>query len=341
MGDKKTAKERFLDRFFGVVEDWDKYLTDSMKKNSYLYEAGKMILNEQEDFGNAINNGFGREMWYSNDFFINSLILNNFIANAEGELFNELKQIYVGVLDSPGVNAEALNKDEDFDGYLIKFNFEMELNLTLFCDFVSYHIYGMQISNEIERYNLFPEMVEVFMDLIDKNRILKKFEEETHNDIQVDLKSPRVHIASELFEAGMSFVLGHEIGHHFLKHTESDGRNIVSKLMPKDITSNPLHLDEFAADNFGFDLLIRGMKERNDNTLFAPIIVMLMLALFDKTPEEPSQEHPSLRDRYLNLLRKMSEHNEVVALNLQQIFNEIATWINDALGNHWRTEWWK
>ena len=33
--------------------------------------------------GNAINSGLGREMWYSNDFFINSLILD-FITDAEG-----------------------------------------------------------------------------------------------------------------------------------------------------------------------------------------------------------------------------------------------------------------
>ena len=67
----------------------------------------------------------------------------------------------------------------------------------------------------------------------------------------------------------MKFLLGHEIGHHFLKHTESNGRNIVSKFIPTDVTFNQLHLDEFAADNFGFDLsIIRGRKRDNDNTFY-------------------------------------------------------------------------
>ncbi|WP_240948548.1 hypothetical protein [Bacillus sp. RO1] len=342
MGYKKSAKERFLDRFLGGVVDWDKHLAESTTEDetAHLFETSKKILKIQEDFGNRTNSELGREMWYSNDFFINSLILN-FITDAEDDLVNELKQIFVGILGIPGVDAEALDMDEEFDGYLIKMHFEVDLQMTFISDLVSYHIYGMQIRDERERANLLPKMWEALSDLVDKEALLKKISENKQVDKQVDLESPRLHIATDLFVAGMSFVLGHEIGHHFLKHTESNERNIVSKFIPKNVTSNQLHLDEFAADNFSFDLLIRGMKERNDNTLFAPLIVILMLALYDKTPEEPSQTHPSLRDRYLNLLSRVSEHNEVVALTLQRIFNDVATWINGTLRGYWKTEWWK
>lgn len=342
MEDKKSAKERFLDRFFGGVEDWDKHLTESITKgeNSHHHEIGREILEEQEDFGNVTNSDLAREMWYSNDFFINSLILN-FITDAEDELVNELKQIFVGMLGSPGVDAEAMDTDEEFDGYLIKIHFEMEIQLDLISHLVAYHIYGMQLRDERERVKLLPEMLENLLFLMDKKALLKKASEDIQDNVQENLKSPRLQIASDLFVAGMSFVLGHEIGHHFLKHTESNGKNFVSKFIPTDVTSNQMHLDEFAADNFGFDLLIRGMKKRNDYTLFAPLIVILMLALYDKTPEEPSQTHPSLRDRYLNLLSRVSKHNEVVALTLQRIFNDVATYINFTLRGYWKTEWWK
>lgn len=108
-------------------------------------------------------------------------------------------------------------------------------------------------------------MAELLLYLIDGKVLQKKATEvaqEGQTD-QEDLKSARSHLASELFEAGMKFVLGHEISHHFLKHTESNGRNIVSKFIPTDVTFNQFHLYEFAADNFGFDLMIiRGMKEK-------------------------------------------------------------------------------
>lgn len=337
MNNKKTAKERFLDRFFGGVEDWDEHLAKQI-------EDGSEILQIQEEFGNATNSDLGREMWYSNDFFINSLILNfisDAITDAEDDLVDELKQIYVGMLGTPGVDVEALDMDEEFDGYLIKMHFEIDLQFGHMVHLASYFIYGMQLKDERERNNLLPKMYEELLYLIDKEALLKKLKENIQDDEQVDFNSPRLNIATDLFVAGMSFILGHEIGHHFLKHTKSNGRNIVSKFKPTDVTSNQLHLDEFAADNFGFDLLIRGMKKRNDSILFAPLIVILTLAIYDKTPEEPSETHPSFRARYLNLLSRVSEHNEEIALTLQQIFNDLATWINGNLGGYWKTEWWK
>ncbi|WP_407728524.1 hypothetical protein ACJMCD_28170 (plasmid) [Priestia megaterium] len=344
---KKSAKERFLDEYFGGVEDWDKHMAGliTADENAHFLETREKIMKEQEEFGNITNFELGREMWYSNYFFINSLILN-FITDAEGDpdLINELKKIYVGVLGNFGPDVVALNMDEEYDGYLIKMNADVDYQLTFISDLVSYHMYGMTLNDGRERDNLIPKMWESLSDLVDKKALLKKIRENRQAPAprQVDLESPRLHIATDLYVAGMSFVLGHEIGHHFLKHTESNGRNIVAKFMPPDGTFSQLHLDEFTADNFSFDLLIRGMKERNDLTLFAPsLIVILLLALYDKTPQEPSQTHPSLRDRYLNLLKRVSEQDEEVASKLQQIFNHVATWINVALDGHWKTEWWK
>lgn len=141
----------------------------------------------------------------------------------------------------------------------------------------------------------------------------------------------------------MKFVLGHEIGHHILRHTTLDKRYIVSKFIPE-LNASPEQLDEFAADNFGFDLLIRGMKEINSHFLFAPLIVILMLAIRDDCPEKSSKEHPSLRDRYLNLLSKISEVDKNLATRFQEILNEIASWIRNSYNDqfvHWKTEWWK
>lgn len=335
---KKSAKAIFLDRYFGGVEDWDENICNRIPNS----DIGKKILAEQEEYGNATNSGLGRELWYSNDFFINSLVLN-FITDKEDDLVDELKKIYIGVLGNPGVAAEAKNMDEESDEYLIILHFDMVIKLDIVCRLVANHIVSSQISNESEREKLLPLMAENLLHLIDPKALaLNAHLLLLQGDIEpVDINSPILQIASELYVAGMSFVLGHEIGHHFLKHTESKGRNIVSKFIPIDNTSNQYRLDEFAADNFGFDLLIRGMKERNDSVLLAPLIVMLMLALYEQNPEEPSEEHPSLRDRYLNLISRISEQNYEIAVNFQKRFDGIATWINVARGGYWETEWWK
>ncbi|KAA0794984.1 hypothetical protein [Bacillus sp. BPN334] len=98
MEKKISAKDRFLDRNIGVKEDWDGYVAEKKPSPS----AVKM-LKLQEDFGDATNSGLGRETWYSNEFFINSLVLN-FLDNAEGKdekLFEELKKVYIGVPPHP------------------------------------------------------------------------------------------------------------------------------------------------------------------------------------------------------------------------------------------------
>ncbi|WP_141528643.1 hypothetical protein [Bacillus thuringiensis] len=77
MEKKISAKDRFLDRNLGVKEDWDEYVAEQNPSPSV-----DKILKLQEDFGNSTNYGLGREKWYSNDFFINSLVLK-FLNDAE------------------------------------------------------------------------------------------------------------------------------------------------------------------------------------------------------------------------------------------------------------------
>lgn len=97
---KKTARDRFIDSYLGVKEDWDKYIAEQTEDEE--------MLALQEKFGNKTNSDFGREMWYSNDFFINSRVLDFITSNEENtELNKKLKDIYVGKLGVPGFIAEA------------------------------------------------------------------------------------------------------------------------------------------------------------------------------------------------------------------------------------------
>ncbi|WP_255299589.1 hypothetical protein [Bacillus wiedmannii] len=334
MEKKISAKDRFLDRNIGVKEDWDEYVAEKNPSPS----AEKM-LKLQEEFGDATNSGLGRETWYSNEFFINSLVLN-FLDNAEGKdekLFEELKKVYIGYMGKPGMTAEAMNMDEESDGYLITMNFDIDLQLQLMCKFTSSYLYSLHSNIKKEEVvEQYIDMSENLLYLMNKNALLEKMSGQDEKEGMVlDAKdiTHKEHIATDLLEAGMSFIIGHEIGHHILKHTESNA------------TPDRKRLEEFEADNFGLDLVIKGLKRREKNYLFAPLMVILMLALTEAKPDEPSEEHPSLKDRYLNQLSKLSEYNKELAQELQQIFQILAEWIykSSIFSNekdYWDTEWW-
>ncbi|MGV2967154.1 hypothetical protein [Paenibacillus sp. AGC30] len=345
MTEKDSVKKRFLSEISGAVEDWNKHISEDIT-NVKVRTRYEEILDEQEQHGNSTNYGLGRDLWYSNEYFIHCQI-KDLISYAEDDdvLYEELRKVWVGVTDKRNPNAMAMNVDGEFEGYLITMNIGMDIDLHLVSLIVSQYLWSMEIDDKSERAKLATEMMDLFLCLIDDDYFLEhidNFLNESHSDI--DLASRRMEIGSQLFEGGMKFVLGHEIGHHILSHTASDGRNIVSKFKPDSLTYNALQLDEFAADNFGFDLLVRSMKkEINVYFLFAPLMVILLLAMRDKCPEQSSPEHPSLRDRYLNLLSKVSEVNEGIANKFQEILNEIASWIRDYYNElgHWKTEWWK
>lgn len=72
---KKSARDRFIDSYLGVKEDWDEYIAEQTEDEEML------VL--QEKFGNKTNFDLGREMWYSNDFFINSRVLDFITSNEE------------------------------------------------------------------------------------------------------------------------------------------------------------------------------------------------------------------------------------------------------------------
>ncbi|NMO96311.1 M48 family metalloprotease [Paenibacillus lemnae] len=340
MTDKDSVKKRFLSEFSGAVEDWDIHLLeagDDDEKKRY-----QKILEEQEEYGNIRNYGLGRDLWYSNDHYINFQI-QDLIENAQDDtvLYEELRKVWVGKVNKRKPNAMAINMDEEFDGYLITIHFEMDLDLEFLSLVVANYLCARQSKDDSERKKLVTEMTTLFCYLLDKDYFVKQ----NKGSLEVEKGSVSNVIASQILEASMKFVLGHEIGHHLLKHTATDGRNIVNKFKPMILTHNAMQLDEFAADNFGFDLLVRGMNPLipNPHFLIAPLIVILLLAIYDESPEQPSTDHPSLRDRYLNLLNKISEFNEYLANIYQEILNEIASWIRDYFSNfiHWRTEWWK
>lgn len=163
MEKKISAKDRFIDRNFDVKEDWDGFVAEQNPSPS-----AEKILKLQEDYGNATNSGLGRETWYSNEFFINSLVLK-FLSDAEdkdNELFEELKKVYIGYMGKPGMTAEAMNMDESSDGYLITMNFDIDLQLQLMCKLTSSYLYS--IHSNIKKEEVVDQYMDVFAHPLEK-----------------------------------------------------------------------------------------------------------------------------------------------------------------------------
>jgi len=347
MSDKDSVKKRYLSEIPGAVEDWNKHILEHANENEKLEH--QKIIDEQEEHGNVTNFNLGREMWYSNEYYIECQIkdLIEYVKD-DDVLYEELRNIYVGLTTKRDPNAMAMNDDEEFEGHLITINIGMEMGLLFISDFISQYLYYSLIDDKSEKDKLVPDLTSLLVCLINDNYMaehIANFLKESHDDIDLESPPPKMEIASQIFEGSMKFVLGHEIGHHILRHTASDRKYIVSKYRPVSLNVSPDQLDEFAADSFGFDLLIRGMKKINSYILFAsPLIVILLLAIRDDCPEKSSKHHPSQRDRYLNLLSKISEVDEGIAEKLQDTLDEVASWIRNRYNNqivHWTTEWWK
>ncbi len=62
-----------------------------------------------------------------------------------------------------------------------------------------------------------------------------------------------VYFAREVYESAVAFIVGHEIGHHFLGH--------VGNLLKQDISDyNNNHIEEFSADDFGVYFTVKYMQ---------------------------------------------------------------------------------
>lgn len=119
-----------------------------------------------------------------------------------------------------------------------------------------------------------------------------------------------VYYGREIYEMAVAFILGHELGHHFLGHTETD--NISNRDNSWD--------KEYEADQFGIKFALEYMRasiEEEDYVLpnkykhihknvdyrvFGIVIAFVSSGLFDKRAIEESKLHPSLQSRAHRIL---------------------------------------
>lgn len=338
MTKKKHASDRFKDENLNAVEDWDKYMLDSIgSKNSPLYQTLQKVLSEQEDFGNSLIEGYelGRTLWYSNDFFINALIMK-FVEITEEETSKEIEQVFVGVRDHLDPNAAAYEIREDFDGYLITINFQMIHMITMLSELTSLLWLEKTEINPNTKATIYLGVNSIIEYIKNPNKVYNMLFQ-YNGMIPNPLLGER---SSRMFVGGQSFVIAHEIGHHLLKHTELSNKGLVSNLAQDYKHMNNEQLDELAADNYAFELMMKDHKEYSISQLLSPLLVLIILAFNDSDPARNSLEHPSLKTRYLNLSNLIFHKDKKKAEIVQSLFNDVASLLNHR-NKYWSTDWWK
>lgn len=332
-----NVEKKFFKENPKAYENWIlEFLENAIKKSpphlkSLLeekYEMAKPILDEQYS-------------WFSNDLFIHH-IMYNLINNANQDIKEELEKVWIGKLnDNMEATAIAHTVDHDFEGYLITLNFEMEYLLLNVCEALAGEL--LICTHKEEKYE--EPMRDLyftnFLSLPEQNELAMFIREVLSPEINEKLSD----FSSTAYIGATTFVIAHEIGHHFLKHTEINNKFIKPYRDMYIRGGNINHEYEYAADDFAIDLMLKNKSNLKIEYLAGPYLVMLALALEDPTPQFSCDSHPSIKDRYGNIKSRIAskyenkEHIEV----LDALSSRVTEFINiTTKPERWKgREWWK
>ncbi|KAA9023560.1 M48 family metalloprotease [Niallia endozanthoxylica] len=278
------------------------------------------------------------DLWYSNDVFIH-LLMSKFIDEADELTRNELKEVYIGKKYSDEANATAHNLDPSYKGYLISFNFELEYQL-----FNLSEVFAAEILLCITHENIMKNLIAT---LLVSN--IKALPNQSNVGMQVQKLLPEQLLKqySDLsiyaYLGATAFIVAHEIGHHFLKHTDQNKDSILPFRSNNIRGGNINHEYEFAADEYALSLMLKSNEEGGFKIeyLAGPLIAILTLALEDECLDKSSDTHPSLKDRFFNIKDKIKSYcSEEEYETLFALTDRIINYIHE-IKNPWNgNKWW-
>ncbi|MEW4242340.1 hypothetical protein Q0N51_25435 [Priestia megaterium] len=345
----KNVEKKFFEENPNAFQDYiQEYMEEALQHSppnlkkliEEKYEEAKPILDEQYT-------------WFSNDLFTHH-ILANIIEEADEEIKEELEKVWIGKINKDEVNAAAHSIDPDFEGYLITLNSELDYLLHNVCETLGGEL--LMNTNKDKEYEpiILLLFVSNYTSLPDLNeRAISIKEELLSPEIQKKLNN----FSNTALIGATTFIVAHEIGHHFLKHTEVKSEFIGSYRDMYIRGGNINHEYEYAADEFAIDLMLKNkLKNATDLSegyipieyLAGPFLSMLALALVDPTPHLSSDSHPSIKDRFESIKKRIAliYKDEEIVETLFAVMNRMIEYTNQAVKpgqpNRWNgKEWWK
>ncbi|WP_088291622.1 hypothetical protein [Bacillus mycoides] len=282
------------------------------------------------------------DLWYSNHAVI-QIIMERLVEQADEKLKIELQKVFIGVKmndTDPLPNAIARIIDPEYKGYLITLNFEIGYVLSIIAGLTATIVSTATTEDESDR--------KILGELLDlKVAALPEKSEEAliyNGKLPLHLLTQELDNYGNVIEGMLTFVIAHEIGHHFLKHTEHSGEDMFPFGGHNIRGGNIYHEEEYLADEFALDLMLNN----NQNTYLpynymgGPLYTMIALALRDKFPHQGDEEHPSTRERYLNIKRELMEYCTDEEYKHVMFFVDHVLLIIHDISNPWKgNKWWE
>lgn len=281
---------------------------EEMKKFYELCHRGMAILGvteeEQMDLINSLEND---NVEHSNDMVIEMILDFVMKISKEEKLLQILRKIRVANIEDNSIVGRSYPKYFD-NSYYIEIGRKMERQIRLLSDVFA--VFFM--------YNEEPTFLEkiILKELLKAN--LQRFKEDKeHNhdygEVQLHMMycdkfmehgftDKYIAYAREIHEVALAFFIGHEVGHHYLGHTD-----------PENTVQDDNKIKELKADCYGIDFAFQYLKSAYSNEeesygihqLAAVYIPMVVSAYFCDNIFDEGNTHPSVIKRLLGVQLKL------------------------------------
>ncbi|MDV6039287.1 ImmA/IrrE family metallo-endopeptidase [Bacillus sp. SM-B1] len=349
-----NSKDRFFDEYpFGkcnwIKETIEKYLHDNDKQQGVIYHLIKEKYTEE-----VKNNLVKFESKYSNDIS-NEFIIDFLASGQKDEPIKEfIENIWVGKIEGKGVdgnNAAAHFNISGVKGNLITICSFLEISINAIAS-----VYASQL---IDVYKILDNLVveseaisKVKTSILTQKSIQGLVDTKSSEELYLFLekltdpeKAKYREIVGNCSKFSKQFIVSHEIGHHYLGHTDSGLPFSSFKANDSVLKNEERQREELEADKFAIDLMFSsGENFRNGNQysveyLSGPLIGIIVMALGDKDPSLEGKEYPSVKDRLINIIESMIVYDVKLMDIAYELFDRILTLINK-VHSYWKTNWW-
>lgn len=301
---------------------------------------------------------------YSNDLLV-EMLMKDLISSSSAALRERLSRMFVAKLDDYEANAAALWAEGAYEGDLIFFNVGLSdacfQYATVYCEFArlfgAHSFEASQENREIEV--MLAEHVLQLAAAQDRWSRLGKVRLARRDVINSTLEIEKQ--AAGLVMCACKFILGHEVSHHILGHTEADMyplafiEDLPERCKYWNRTEQASHQQEFQADASALTMTLqspcsgaKAERQREFEAVMGCLLTFTVLGQLVGNVRGISSSHPSVSSRFdqcLEILQATCTQNirgTILLFKRFQVLLRITQ--RKGLGCRWRddviSEWW-